>query len=98
MEGELQKSNKLFIIEPNSTRFLSREDLLQKGYPRENDNEEAAKKKVHYLIMSLKSINSDNLLYAKAFDVSKLEGCGKGRLSSNPFVTTVEDLLNNIVK
>ena len=98
MEGELQKSDKLYIIEPNSGHFLSRDGLIRKDdYPKENDKEEATKQNDHYLVISIKPVPPDHFLYKKAFNVSKLEGCGMGRQSSIPFVTTVEDLQKNIV-
>lgn len=49
------------------------------------------------LVQSGSRLQVTTLQRHQAFNVSKLEGCGMGRQSSIPFVTTVEDLQKNIV-
>ncbi len=51
----------------------------------------------HYLILSIEPMDDDNVLKDKSFNISKLKGYESGRQSAKPFVTTVEELMQNIV-
>ena len=97
-EGELTSTNRLFEIDNTASKFVSRDDLVNKmGYPDDTTSAGGAKHGRHYLVLKLKELTQDNPLYGKSFNVSMLNGAGSGRRSAIPFVTTEADLSVHMV-
>ena len=78
-------SDKLFEVTEEGPRIFSKDDLLKKEYPGEQDEK-------YYLVYEVKEQNFQELKNVK-WDIRKLPGYKRGHGSALPFSVTLSDLM-----